>query len=329
MLKLKSISPSRIKTYDTCLFQYWLKYIAHAEMRSNWGASHGSLLHDILENYVNENDTDWMRRLYEGYAGELDTLDRHGEPEIMESPLVWAKQKEYHDKRPYCDTCQYADDDVCSISKEPLADLPGCPKSLFDESVSMIHEVMGRYETIWPKLLRDPNGVPVGTEYQYSIALPGRPDVPMIGIMDLVIEEDEDTIHVIDYKAGKKTQDYQECMDDIQVRMYSLAARKEFIEDVNGKGYNYKNVILTFDYFRNKPITVGLTAEQDAATEQFVVDKINEIEATDWIDRRVRSNVEMDTKTRFGQVAFTCKYLCDSAVCQREWKGRFQTEDAQ
>ena len=54
MLRLKSISPSRIKTYNTCLFQYWLKYIIHAEMRSNWGASHGTLQHDILENLVNE-----------------------------------------------------------------------------------------------------------------------------------------------------------------------------------------------------------------------------------------------------------------------------------
>lgn len=327
MLSLKSISPSRIKTYDTCLFQYWLKYVKHATMRSNWGASHGTLIHDLLENIANENDPDWMRRLYEGYGGTLDTLDRYGEPEVMESPLVWAKPKEYHDKRPMCDTCQYVEGDVCGISREPLSDLPGCPKSLFEESVTMMHRVLGRYEEIWPRLLRNDRGVPIGTEYAYNIALPGRPDVPMIGIMDLVIEEDPETIHVMDYKAGKKTQDYGECMDDIQVRMYSLAARREFVDDVNNKGYRYKNVLLTFDYFRGKPITVAFSAEQDAKTEEEVVAKINEIEATDWIDRIVRNNEELVTKTRFGQVAFTCKYLCDSDVCKREWQGRFRAGD--
>ena len=244
----------------------------------------------------------------------------------METPLVWAKPAEFHDKHPFCDTCPHARDGVCGISMEPLDNLTGCPKTLFDGSISMIEEVMGRYDAVWPKVLRDANGAPVGCEYGFKIPLAARPDVPILGYMDLVIEEDPDTIHVIDYKAGKHTQDYAECRKDIQTRMYSLACRKEFIEDVSGKGFNYKNVILTFDYFRGNPITLAFTEEEDAATEKFVVNKIHEIESTDWIDRIVRSDAEMDTKNRYGQVAFTCKYLCDSGVCKRNWKGRFKAE---
>jgi hypothetical protein len=257
----------------------------------------------------------------------LETLDRDGEMEMMESPLVWAKEQEYQNKKPMCDVCPYAVGESCSISLEKLDQLTGCPRELFDGSISMLEEVIGRYTNTWDKILRDDQGVPIGAEYQFAIPLEGRPDVPIIGFMDLVVTEDGDTVHVIDYKAGKKTQGYMECREDIQAKMYSLACRKEFIEDVSGKGYNFKNVVLTFDYFREKPTILSFTEEEDAATEKFVVDKINEIEGTDWIDRIVRDNQELETKTKWGQVAFTCKYLCDSDVCKANWDGRFQVKD--
>jgi hypothetical protein len=236
----------------------------------------------------------------------------------MESPLVWAKPKEFHDKKPMCDTCPHAIDGLCNISLEPLDQLTGCPKALFRESIEMIENVMYRYEHIWPKLLDG------GTEYAFKIPLAERSDVPIIGFMDLVLAEDDETIHVVDYKAGKKTQDFHECCEDIQARMYSLACRKEFIEDVNNRGFNYKNVVLTFDYFRNKPTTLSFTAEEDAETEREVIDKIHEIESTTWIDRIVRSDNDFEDKCRFGQVAFTCKYLCDIDVCKANWNGRFK-----
>ena len=326
MLKLKSISPSRIKTFDMCRFKYWLTYHTDEVLKSNWGASHGTLIHDILENYSTGDDPDWTARLYRGYGGVLDTLDRFQKPEIMESPLVWAKPQEFDDKKPYCDTCPYANtkQNQCLVSLEPLDALSGCPKSLFDGSISMIEKVISRYEAVWDKMLRDAAGTPIGVEYGFRIPLAARPDVPIHGYMDLVIEEDPETIHVIDYKAGKHTQNYAECHKDIQSRMYSLACRKEFIEDCNNKGYKYKKVMLTFDYFRNNPITLAFTEEEDAATEQFVLDKIYEIESTKWIDRIVRNNTELETKTRYGQVAFVCKYLCDSKVCKKKWDGRFK-----
>ena len=329
MLKLKSISPSRIKTFDMCKFKYWLTYHTDEVLKSNWGAAHGSLIHDILEFYSNDEDTDWMNRLYRGYAGVLETLDRYQKPEIMESPLIWAKAAEYQEKRPFCDTCPYANFDTheCGISREGLDNLTGCPKTLFDGSISMIERVLERYDAVWPSILRDANGVPIGTEYGFKIPLDARPDVPILGYMDLIIEENPETIHVIDYKAGKHTQNYDECRKDIQARMYSLACRKEFIEDVNDKGYKYKNVMLTFDYFRKNPITLAFTADEDLKTEQDVIDKIDEIESTKWINRIVRNNEEFETKTRYGQVGFTCKYLCDSTVCKRNWSGRFKADE--
>ncbi len=323
MLKLKSISPSRIKTYDMCKFKYWLTYhCPDIKLRSNWGAVHGSLLHDVLENYSNGQDTDWTARLYRGYGGKLTTKDRHGKTEIMDSPLLLAKNNEYSDKKPYCDTCPYADhnDGVCAISLQKLSNLSGCPRDLFDTSISMLESTIERYQDIWKKMLRKPDGTPAGTEYEFNIVIPGT-DVPMIGIMDLVIEEDPDTIHVMDYKTGSWTQTYDECRQDIQIKMYSLAARREFLDDVNKKGYKYKNVILTFDYFTKQPITLAFTADEDKATEQYVYQKINEIQSTDWINRIVKSNDDFQERW-----AWKCRSLCDTGVCSREWKGRFQAQ---
>lgn len=327
MLKLKSISPSRIKTFDMCKFKYWLTYHCHdVELKSNWGAAHGSLIHDLLENYSNGNDTNWLDRLYAGYGGYLETLDRYGEPEVMETPLRWAKDKDFRDQVPMCDSCRYRDvdemgDNFCMISREPLDKLSGCAKMLFDGSVSMMREALDSYIDVWDNILRDPDGKITGAEYRFKLPVMGT-DVPMIGVMDLVVEEDEDTVRVYDYKTGSWTQNYEECRDDIQIRMYSLAARKEFIEDASGKGHSYKNVILTFDYFTKYPITLSFTAEEDAETELYVKEKIEEIQNTQWINRIVKSNADFNQRW-----AWKCRSLCDTEVCKSLWKKPFRTGD--
>jgi hypothetical protein len=143
--------------------------------------------------------------------------------------------------------------------------------------------------------------------------------------MDLVIEEDPDTIHIIDYKTGSWAQGYDECRNDIQAKMYSLAARKEFIDDINGRGFKYKNIILTFDYFAQHPITLAFSNQEDRETESFVSNKIKEIESLEWITRIVPDNVNFDERTRNnGYKYFKCRSLCDSAVCAANWKGTFQ-----
>lgn len=323
-LKLKSISPSRIKTFDMCKNKYFLTYNTDEKLKSNWGAVHGSLIHDVLENFSTGDDLDWTDRLYRGYGGTLETLDRYQEPEVMETPLVWAKKKDFADKTPYCDTCPYAQDDHCKISGESLDALTGCPKGLFEGSISMLQTTINRYEDTWNRILRDDKKAPIGVEYGFRINIPGT-DIPMIGYMDLVIEEDADTIHVIDYKSGTWTQNYDECREDIQVKMYSLASRREFIDDVNNKGFNYKNVILTFDYFTKNPITLALTEAEDDATERFVLNKIKEIQSTKWIDRIVPNNEAFQERnSRNGHKYFKCEYLCDSKVCARRWEGKFK-----
>lgn len=326
MLTLKSISPSRIKTFDTCKFKYWLTYhCPDIELKTNWGASHGSLIHDLLEHYVNGSDPDWMNRLYRGYGGTLQTMDMFGQFEIMESPLRWAKEADFANQKPYCESCCYKDGEhnKCLISQEELDKLSGCARMLFDNSITLMQKIINNYSDIWPKVLRNASGVVTGTEYPYKLPISGT-DVPMIGIMDLVVEEDPETIRIYDYKTGSWTQDYDECREDIQVKMYSLAARKEFIDDVTNKGHKYKNVLLTFDYFTKHPITVAFSAEEDAATEAYVLNKIKEIQTTDWITRIVKSNNDFTQKW-----AWKCRSMCDTGVCSSQWKANFKPHEQQ
>jgi hypothetical protein len=101
--------------------------------------------------------------------------------------------------------------------------------------------------------------------------------------------------------------------------MYSWASRREFIDDVNNKGYSFKNVFLTFDYFTANPVSVSFSEKEDAATEKFVISKINEIERTSRIYRIVPDNVNFSDRKHW-----KCRSICDHLVCEHEWTGAFQ-----
>lgn len=321
MLELTQISPSRIKTYDTCLFKYYLTYVQKAEMKSNWGAANGSLIHTILENYTNKSNTAWLDQLYKGFAGELEFIDKD-EMVKMKSPLALAKEKEYQLKKPECDICDYTDFDNnrCGISKEPLDNLTGCPQYLFDKSRSMIEDTIFRYDDIWNRILKINNQL-AGIEYEFFIPVRGT-EVLMHGLEDLVVVDNEDTVHIYDYKTGVKTQDYNECKEDLQVKMYSLAARREFIDDIHNKGFKFKNVLLTFDYFQDQPVTLAFSKEEDDATEEFVREKILKIQNTSTITRIVPNGVDWNERGKNNSWKhWRCKFLCDTNACEKFWPG--------
>lgn len=306
-MKLKSISPSRIKTYQQCLFKYWMNYHTDIELKSNFGAANGTLIHDILENYALGEDTDWAARLYSGYAGQLEIVNRFGKKEFLDSPLRWAKPKDFAEVQPRCDGCPFADDGRCKISREPLDALTGCPKKLFEDSHRMTEAALAKYGPIFA----DKDVISA----EYPINLPvGNTGVPLIGIIDLVIASDVETVEVIDYKTGKWTQNMSECEQDIQTRIYSWAARRIFIDDELNKGYNYKDVILTFDYFNAHPVTLAFTKEEDEYTGQYVEEMVKRIEETHRITRIIGQ----------GSFNWKCKSLCDTAKCEENWEGAFE-----
>ncbi len=308
---IKNASASRIETFNTCLFKYFLTYHEKAKLKSNWGASHGSLLHDILEKYANGADKDWMNRLYKGYGGVLITEDKFGASITLESPLVWAKAGDYKDVKPECDGCPFAKDDHCAINLQKLDSLKGCPRKLFEKSVKILHDVFRRYDPLYS------NNLLIGTEYKIEFTIPGT-DVPLVCILDLVVNRGNGIVEVIDYKFGNYTKDFDELSADVQARICSYAARKEFVDDINKKGHAYKHVFLTFDYFMQAPSTVAFTAIQDAATERSLIATVHKIKNTTEVTRLCG---DKDPTSHW-----KCKAMCDPDVCRAKWKGVFKLE---
>jgi len=321
MLSINTISPSKIKTFDFCKFKYWLTYYRpDIQMKSNWGAEHGTVIHQILQNYVLGINKDWMSQLYDAYAGKLSATGRDGKQTILPTPLRVAKSSEYTDVKKNCDTCPYkivnSDHSICKINGENLSKLTGCPINLFKFSVEMLKKIIKRYEKVWEYVLRDESNNIIGCEYPFKIQIPGT-EVISNGFIDLVLRHNNETIEVIDYKAGKKTQSYAECLEDIQVRTYSLICRKIFIEDVLKLGHTYKNVLLTFDYFQGDPVTLAFSEEEDRATEKMIINKINEIKDVKYITRIVKNDSQLLSNWK-------CKSLCDINICKSEWSGPFE-----
>jgi hypothetical protein len=295
-----------------CPFKYWLTYCLKVKLKTNFGAVHGNLLHDILEYYAKREDRDWMRRLYEGYSGRLQTENSFGQAVVLESPLQYAKDKDYKEQTPLCDTCPFKGDGICNISREPLDDLSGCPKKLFQESINLMEYALAKYGDSYD------DGSLIGAEYRFKHQ-PETWNVPGIGIMDLVRRVDDETVEIIDYKTGNWVNKYDECIEDIQPRFYSMIGRKIFVDDIENQGYNFKNVFVTFDYFKGQTVRMAFSEEDDRQTEIYIANIIQKIQDTDLV-----------TRIAYGDNEFKriCYNLCDVAVCSNEWKGNFSAREA-
>lgn len=305
-------SASRLTTFSQCLFKFYLTYHLNLrnEMKSSFGALNGSLLHAILEKYASGEDRDWLKLLHLGYAGKLKHKDRDGNEVTLRSPLVYAKDKDFKFKDTPCDTCPLRDiaNNRCGISHEPLDALSGCPFDLFHEAADLLGSAIARYGEYF-----DNPASMLGIEYKCLIPISGLAE-PMTCIFDLVVKEDEDTVHIIDYKGGKP-KGYDELTQDLQARSYFFAGYREFLEDINKHGYKFKNLMVTFDYFRAAPITIALTKSERDSIETEIKNRTNEVKNTT-IVRRVVGNRDPNPDNRSD---WRCRYLCDIDLCQREW----------
>ena len=91
--------------------------------------------------------------------------------------------------------------------------------------------------TAWYMKLKDDNFNVLGIEETFSFNLPGLP-VPIIGAMDL-IEEDEGTIIITDFKTSSKAYSVSEIDQNQQMTTYQLGAK--------ANGYADREILLRID----------------------------------------------------------------------------------
>lgn len=334
-MQIKSISASRVKTYDHCTYKYALNYLLYEckdcsetfyvpeisneecpychsknysrpEMSTNFGAVHGSALHEVMEKYamfIRGHDESGNPIADTAYAdwqqGVKDAWKRAANGKAI---YDLAKPKEVAERTGWCQNCQQQSG-LCQITGETLDEMrkkgcQGCPKSLYLESVRLMDKFIKRYDPIFRtrKIL--------GIEKAFNIDF-GQ-GVISTGFIDLITELDSETIEVFDYKFGSWVPSFDEFSEDIQVKLYSLVASILFPQ--------YKEYIITFDYVRKQPLSIAFSREDDKQTLAEIIKKHQQIEAPQVVRRTI-----VDGDGKHPESSWKCKSLCDVKVCNKEW----------
>jgi RecB family exonuclease len=107
----------------------------------------------------------------------------------------------------------------------------------------------------------DPSEKVIAAEGFFKLETPDG--VPIVGAIDKVVELNENTIAIVDYKTGRNTLNTYELDTDIQLSMYDLAASIKWPQ--------YKNRVLILDYVRlEKKISSYRTEEQRQDFRDFL-----------------------------------------------------------
>jgi len=353
-MDIKAISASRIKTYTHCKFKYIITYmyrrctscqheffttemgddkccpecgskdtIEKVPMKSNWGAVHGTALHQIMEDYAlairgtREDGTkltkveikkglDWKEALRKAYLRGTD----NGQTDESFAIYDLAKPKDVENEKKWCVSCKSGKKNaLCDTTGETLAEMnakgcQGCPCGLFEESLKLTQKYVDKYDPVLKN--RKILGVETFFDLDFGeVDIHGNP-IKSIGYMDLVTELDEDTIEIIDHKFGKWVPSFEEFSEDMQAKLYSLAAKKVFPQ--------YKECIVTFDYIRKSAWSTSFCQNEDEVTRKEVIDYWKKIAGPNTIRRTM---VQGNGKDPF--TSWKCKAMCDPDVCNRGW----------
>lgn len=250
-MDLSALSPSRIKTTKDCEFKYFLQYhLRFPESReSNIYGLKGTAAHEALEFYGNfivgsgdNQEEDVTKTLKDFYAKtKLWKLDNRSEAKGFPHPVAKV-----------CESCPWATkDSMCEIANIPFKNVNGCPRPNFEDDLKIVKDTVDstEYEIFKEKIL--------GTEVKYFMELEGG--VVSRGVIDLVIETDEDTLEIIDYKSGNSTLSYNAALKDPQMRIYSMVAKKLWPK--------YSTYMTSLYYIRKKKmLTVVFTDKDDEGT---------------------------------------------------------------
>lgn len=110
----------------------------------------------------------------------------------------------------------------------------------------------------------------IGTEKNIDIIVNGDNTFRLIGYMDKVVEEDNDTIRVIDYKTSSSTGNVDKLKDNLQLKIYDYALREQFP--------NYKKYIVSLNFVKlNKIVSHEYSQEQREETINIINSYVEEI----------------------------------------------------
>jgi RecB family exonuclease len=243
-MHIEFLSASRGSTYRDCPFKYFLQHhIKLPELREpTIHTDKGVAVHEVLEKYGggDKNTEENLRNYYT--KSKLWTLDDRRPDKGFPHP--WPKS---------CDTCpfhQMADGlSICKIAGAPTNSFEGCPRPNFEDDIELVNIFLQN-----PKCPLTSRKI-IAVEKEFKEEFEG---FRVRGYIDLITEIDSDTLEVRDYKTGRSSKSYEQAEKDIQLRLYSLVAKRLYP--------SYKYVLMTLDYLRKKPISLMFGPEDEEKT---------------------------------------------------------------
>lgn len=131
-------------------------------------------------------------------------------------------------------------------SREGISDM-----NIYDEGYKMVLNKLNDFEL----------GNIITIEDKFRVTTDEGVDV--IGAMDKVIELNEDSVLVVDYKTSKYMYTPMELKADIQLSIYDLVASIKFPD--------YKRIILCLDYLRDAPVYTYRTVKERKLFAKYLV----------------------------------------------------------
>ena len=234
-MRCKHLSASSISTFDMCEYSYHLAYDLGLRGYPNAGALKGTICHECLERTARflmkdeKNDIEFAR----------DSLDRV----VIDS--VFRKHAEDENNKKFVELT--------------AKDFKECYKKIMSVLDSGIfdNEILGVERAF--DIVFSPDGTPIWYDLKedYDEIIEAGVSIEdifgyncfrILGFMDLVIKEDENTAHVYDYKTGKSTKSFDQAMKDTQCLMYALATSCLYPD--------YENIFVTLWFIDKKQVTV-------------------------------------------------------------------------
>lgn len=283
-MRIVKCSASAIGTYNHCPFSYFMNYILGMESKAGKAALQGSIVHKVLE---------IMARRSKRGKGNIDPM--------LLLDLVWDKLTAQSPEIAIRKVTTRIDKETGGFKE--CADFKKCRVAL--------ENVVGN------EFYNPPNLIVVDVERWFALEIPGeqwechdqdgeKHQFTVRGFIDMVHEINNDTIEIVDWKTGNRTNYHtQEPIDEavltreVQPRLYHLAAFFLYPQ--------YKNILITFFYANSGgPVTISLSRDDLVNTIGFLYDFFTTVKK----DTLIRRNKH-----------WSCK-MCSfggNGICDRIW----------
>ena len=266
-MKINNVRASTLNTYKDCEFKYWLIHQCEAEDQTGFKAILGTIIHWVAEILAKSKKNNHYK--LNSKINDFNILLK----------IAYSRfRKDY----PHHQWNEEIDIAFCKKQIEYIINSP------FNPLKCNILDIEKQFEISLNKI---------------GFALPGGEYLKLRGTMDRIDLIDQDTIHIIDYKSGKRlnwdtgtSKELEHFEKDIQFRIYNLAASIIYPK--------YKYRIFTVLY------------PQDGGPYSFSIDDSDKPKILDII-RRDYNNIYLNDKpSRLiddnlrKREHFKCRYVC-------------------